>query len=135
MHMPDAEVRRQRAAYLKGVLRTAAVSAATLALVAGLGIKERLEARRADRLAGQKQAALTESRHLLYASDMNVVAQAWDAGDVRRALDLLEAHRPARGEDDLRGFEWRYLWGICQGDSLFTLPGSREGIACLAFSP
>ena len=41
--MPDAELRRQRAAYLRGVLRTAAVSAATLALVAGLGIKERLE--------------------------------------------------------------------------------------------
>src|SRR5205085_2307968 len=75
-HMPDAELRRQRAAYRRGVLRTAGVGAVVLTVVAGLGISERLQAHRADRLAGERQAALAESRHLLYAADMQLAAQA-----------------------------------------------------------
>src|SRR5262249_53896559 len=35
-HMPDAELRRQRAAFRRGVFRTAAVAASLLAIVGGL---------------------------------------------------------------------------------------------------
>jgi hypothetical protein len=49
--------------------------------------------------------------------------------DLGRATDLLNRHRPTwppeirkpKAEIDLRGWEWRYLWGCCQSDEQFTL--------------
>ncbi len=52
-----------------------------------------------------------------YTSDMNVVLQAWEEGNLRRAQSLLRAHIPKSGKPDLRGFEWRYLWKLCQDES------------------
>jgi tetratricopeptide (TPR) repeat protein len=68
-NMPDAELRRQRAAYRKGILRAAAVAAVILALMAGLAIaavKQRNravdEAHRADRNAQDREKALADLR-------------------------------------------------------------------------
>src|SRR5204862_3039295 len=41
------------------------------------------------------------------------------------------------GQDDLRGFEWRYLWRLCQDESTFTFTnvlfaGDRHGLALAA---
>ncbi len=49
-----------------------------------------------------------EQRRMRYDSDMNLVQTAWDASNVYRVRDLLNAHRPQPGEADLRGFEWHY---------------------------
>jgi WD40 repeat protein len=65
-----------------------------------------------------------KTRRLLYASDMNVALQAWEAGDLRRAQDLLDRQWPTAGQEDLRDFTWRYLWRLCQGDEQLTIPGS-----------
>jgi WD40 repeat protein len=127
-HMPDAELRRQRAAYRRGLLRAAAVSAVILTVMAGLGLMAEQQRRMA--LEGQKTL-----RRSLYVSDMNVAQQAWEGGLVRRAVELLEAHRPRPGEEDLRGFEWRYLWRICHSDAPITLQGHSEAIRAVAFSP
>jgi len=54
---------------------------------------------------------LTARQHQ-YVSDMNLVKQVWEEGNVRRARDLLRTHIPKFGQSDLRGFEWRYLWRI-----------------------
>jgi WD40 repeat protein len=35
---------------------------------------------------------------------------------------LVNKHRPQPGEPDLRGFEWRYLWQLCQGDDHAPFP-------------
>lgn len=66
-NMPDAELRRQRAAYRKGILRAGAVAAIILAVMAGLAIvavkgRNRAveEARRADRNAQDREKALVE---------------------------------------------------------------------------
>jgi WD40 repeat protein/serine/threonine protein kinase len=79
------------------------------------------------------------SRRLLYASDMNLAGHAWEDGDTGRALSLLERQRPQPGQDDLRGFEWRYLWRLCQDASRQTLPGhTGDNIVrsvAVAFSP
>ena len=40
---------------------------------------------------------------------MSLAQQAFDAGDTGRALALLEKQQPRDGQEDLRGFEWRYL--------------------------
>src|SRR5262249_58744279 len=60
---------------------------------------------------------------------------AWEAGDTGRALALLERQAPQEGQEDLRGFEWRYLWRLCQDASRQTLPGHAGKVAGVAFSP
>src|SRR5262249_2709902 len=80
---------------------------------------ERRERRRAERHLYEEE--MMRAHHYL---DMN------DPGD---ALKLLERHRPKKGEQDFRGFEWRYLWQQCQGDPHEALP--RLGVWSLECSP
>ena len=49
-----------------------------------------------------------------YASDMRAADLAIGQGDIARATDLLDRYLPQRGEQDLRGLEWRYLWQHCR---------------------
>ncbi|MCI0487995.1 MAG: AAA-like domain-containing protein [Blastocatellia bacterium] len=186
-NMPDAELRRQRAAFRRGVLRTTAVAAVIVLMMTALSVyafsqrneadRQRnlaeaalIEARKQKDLAEQQrieanaqreraeeqrlraEAALTEARkqkdlaeqqrilanaqseiaeqqrqvavkqkqiaeqqerysnRLLYVSQMNVAQQMWDRDNVARTLDVLERLEPRSGEEDIRGFEWFYLW-------------------------
>ena len=59
-------------------------------------------------------------RRNLYAADMNLAHQAWEEGNLQRAQTLLRAHLPEVGREDLRGFEWRYLWQLCRDESRFS---------------
>jgi WD40 repeat protein len=128
-HMPDAELHRQRAAYRRGLWRATAVATAILAIMAGLVLTAVNQAHRANRLR-----RLAEGR--LYVADMNLAQQALDQGDLPRASALVEAHRPRLGQEDLRGFEWRYLWRQSQhGGALFTFHGHRAGVESVRFSP
>jgi eukaryotic-like serine/threonine-protein kinase len=68
------------------------------------------------------------TRRLSYASDMSLAQQALAMNDLGRARRLLEAHRPAPGEVDLRGWEWRYLWQECR-DWRRQIPGFETGPA------
>jgi WD40 repeat protein/serine/threonine protein kinase len=73
----------------------------------------------------------------LYTADMNRVQQAWDQGNLQIAQELLRAHLPQAGKEDLRGFEWRYLWNLCRDESLFEFTNvdfafSRRGLAIAA---
>src|ERR1051326_6988126 len=72
-----------------------------------------------------------------YTADMNRVHQAWNEGSLQRAQQLLRAHLPQAGKEDLRGFEWRYLWRLCQDESRFTFTnvhfaGVHHGLAMAA---
>lgn len=65
----------------------------------------------------QKQAAETErdnARRLLYASNMNLAQRSFESGNVALGKELLESYLPAKqsGKEDLRGFEWYYLWRL-----------------------
>jgi eukaryotic-like serine/threonine-protein kinase len=73
------------------------------------------------KLREQAQASELAARRRAYAADMNILQQALTANDLRRARTLLDRQRPKSGEQDLRGWEWRYLWQSCQGDALFKL--------------
>src|SRR6185503_17186045 len=48
---------------------------------------------------------------------------------------LLGKHRPKAGEPDLRGFEWRYLWQLCQGDPHIAFPSQGRPVQSVAISP
>jgi WD domain, G-beta repeat len=73
------------------------------------------------------------NRRLLYAAHMNLAGQAWENTDVGRIEELLKAHQPHSGEEDLRGFEWYCLWHLSHR-FLSTL-NHNDAIFSVAFSP
>jgi WD40 repeat protein len=77
------------------------------------------------RLRGEAQAQEYTARLWAYVSDMNAAGLSLAEGDSQRARELLERHKPKPGaNEDLRGFEWRYLWGLSRPDELFVLTNS-----------
>ena len=70
-----------------------------------------------------------------YVADISLAQQSLAAGNLGRAIQVLEKHRPDSGETDLRGFEWRYLWQLCQGDEHVALPTQEGAVQSLAYSP
>ena len=70
-----------------------------------------------------------------YVADINLAQQSLSAGNFRRAVELVNKHRPQPGEPDLRGFEWRYLWQLCQGDDHAAFPAQDGTVQSVAFSP
>lgn len=65
-----------------------------------------LDATEAEHLATQESE---RRRRLLYVADMNAALQALNENDIRRVRELLDRYALDR-DDDLRGFEWYYLW-------------------------
>ncbi|MBC8350585.1 MAG: protein kinase [Planctomycetes bacterium] len=77
----------------------------------------KLEAERSTVLAAdtarardEVSAARDELRQRLYFAQMNLAQQAFEIAALSRTDELLDLQRPGPGEDDLRGFEWYYLW-------------------------
>lgn len=60
------------------------------------------------------------NRQGLYAADMLDAQRAMDDGDLSRARQRLANHIPRRGQHDMRGFEWRYLWESLHGEEVFS---------------
>ena len=89
----------------------------------------------AESSAAQAKENETHSRKLLYAADMNLAQQSLQMNNVGRARRLLDRHRPAPGEEDLRGWEWRYLWQQCRSDALATLATRSARGFSVSFSP
>jgi WD40 repeat protein len=72
----------------------------------------------------------------LYATDVNLAQVALEDNNLGRARALLEHYIPkSEAQSDLRGFEWRYLWGQCQGNERATLQGDGSLVSCVRFSP
>src|SRR5262249_2355543 len=42
---------------------------------------------------------------------------------------------PGPNEEDLRGWEWRYLWQLCQPSEHKRLPNLGQAVNCALFSP
>ena len=70
-----------------------------------------------------------------YIADINLAHQAVRDGNFRRAVQLLDKHKAQPNEPDLRGFEWRYLRQLCQGDSHVEFPAQETPVFALAVSP
>jgi WD40 repeat protein len=90
-------------------------------------------AKEAARARERAEAGERSARQRAYASDMNVAKQALDAGNLGRALELLNRQRPEPGQEDLRGWEWRYLWQQTRSDAITVLCQKSE-IESLAVS-
>jgi WD40 repeat protein len=126
-NMPDAELRRQWAAYRRGLLRAGGVAALIFVVIASLSVVSIMQRNR----ALQQERA---NRRLLYVAHMNLAQQAWETASIGRMRELLLTHLPRSGEEDLRGFEWYYFWRLCHIGDLLTLSHAAP-VLSLAFSP
>jgi WD40 repeat protein len=81
------------------------------------------------------RASEIAARQSLYAADMSLAYRAWHEGNIGAALESLNKHIPAASQPDFRGWEWRYLWGACQSDELYTFTNLTAGVFEVAVSP
>jgi WD40 repeat protein/serine/threonine protein kinase len=95
-----------------------------------LAEKRKTEADEQKTLAEERSEA---NRRLLYVSQINLAEQAWEQANITQLDELLENQIPKPGQDDLRGFEWYYLWRLSHRDTL-KLP-ALEGVLNTRFSP
>ncbi len=93
-------------------------------------LREEAERDRARAEQGEASARLNE-----YVADINLAQQSLAAGNYGRAVQLLNKHVPVPGAPDLRGFEWRYLWQLCQGNPHTQLATLKDAIQSVAFAP
>jgi WD40 repeat protein/serine/threonine protein kinase len=129
--------------------RAALVSASLVALAVLLGsvasswfaVQALAAAGEADRQAAEaKAAAAREGQEKkqawlnLYLARLQLAQAAWRSGNIVRLRELLEETRPRRGQQDLRGPEWHYLWRLCH-PAATTLEGASGRIRQVAFSP
>jgi WD40 repeat protein/serine/threonine protein kinase len=140
---PPSRVYRFRRLVRRNKLAFFATAAVAAALIGGLSFsiwsfrreRRQHEVADAERDAADKHRAAAKAseihaRQLLYAADMNHAGQTLQLGNLGRARRLLDRHRPKPGkeDEDLRGWEWRYLWQQCLGDP-FTFLTKGEGYA------
>ena len=90
---------------------------------------------RANGLARQAMESRRQSQRFLYASDMHLAQKSIKGNNLGRARELLDRHRPKPGEEDLRGWEWRYLWQQTASRSLVTLTNWTAMGSSVSFSP
>ena len=137
----------------RGAFAAAAALAATLLAGAAISTWQAIRATRAehDALAAQREESglrrqaqeeraraeqeKASARLNEYVADINLAQQSLTAGNLGRAVQLLNKHRPQRGEPDLRSFEWGYLWQLCQGDEHTSWPTQEGAVQSLALSP
>jgi WD40 repeat protein/serine/threonine protein kinase len=113
-------IRRNRVAF-------AASAIVVLALATGFGLttwmflRERAAQREQSRqrtVAEVESARARESaaklRQQAYAADMKLAHVAFTENNIGQTAQLLERWQPRDGEEDLRGFEWRYLRQLSQ---------------------
>lgn len=145
---PSTSYRLQKAVR-RNKLAFASATAVVIALVTGLGLaalglrnarfernvaliaraEERVQRHKAqkahaneEKLRQQAEVQELAARRRGYASDINLANHSIELNNFGRAENLINRHRPTSDSDiDLRGWEWRYLWKLCQSDSLSTL--------------
>lgn len=128
MRLQAEQAARERTAYRLGLVRATSVA---VLIVLGMAALVAVAVRQRNRARAEEQS----NRRLLYASEVNLAHHAWREGKLFRARELLLRQRPPPGQENLRGFEWRFLWQLCQGDALVTLRGHRGLAQSVAVSP
>jgi len=133
-------VRRHRVGVLASSLVVAALVVGSIMATYGL-VEARQERDRAveaevNAVAQQKEAERqrNEANRSLYFAHMLTARQNWEDGRIAGLQELLDAHRPQPGEQDLRGWEWYYLKTLCD-QSLGTLRGHTGTVRTVAWSP
>jgi WD40 repeat protein len=125
-NMPDAELRRQKAAFLKGLVFAGVLGLVVVAIIGG------------QYLSAQHKAKQLLTRR--FANGMVQAQLALDNGDYSAALEqLAQWQPPLSSAADLQsihpGFEWGYIWGRIGGESASTYMGNTDEVRSVAISP
>ncbi len=130
--MPDAELRRQKEAFRRGVVLSVLLASVIISLLLALALFAVDRGRRAENERLRAEASEEKFRQLLYSAQMNLAFEALYAGQTARLAGLLDEQRPKPGEKDRRGWEWYHLWSrihnarrVLRSDS----PGSWVGFS------
>ncbi len=97
--------------------------------------KAELARRQADEAREAAFKSELQERQHRYVSNIQFAHQAWQVGQVSRARQLLRDLIPRHDQDDLRGFEWRYLWRLCHESLTRTHRPHLAAVSSLAFTP
>jgi len=89
--------------------------------------------RAATRAQAEAEVERDRARRNLYAADINLAHQAWLQSNLGKARRLLARTRPLPGQEDLRGWEWRYLWSLTRGDDAGEVARFAGSVFHLAF--
>lgn len=101
-------VRRHHSAFIAGTI---------IAAILSLWLASFVRQVRQERVQAQTQ------RRQLYAAEMRQAQEDWKNNDLRQMQQTLAHWQPQPGEEDLRGFEWRYLQRLLNASALtITLP-------------
>ncbi len=131
------------AAALIMVLAVGALVSTLEALRAKRAVRQQSRLREAAQNAQAKETQMRQlaepreiaTRRNAYASDLITANLALGDGNLGLARTLLSQHQPEPNQEDLRGFEWRYLWGKSRGEQIKTLAGHSNFVICITFSP
>jgi WD40 repeat protein len=127
----------RRARRRPAVTALAGVAAAGLLCLLGWAIwydlKLREHATEMQNALGRAESGERRLREENYAIQMRMADTL--AGDDPNGLlgDLLNGMRPGPEQEDLRGFEWHYLWNLAKRE--LHLRGHRAGVVAVAISP
>jgi hypothetical protein len=129
---------RRHQALLLGVAAVMVLGFVGLAVGAVLLWRQRQETVAAMEEVEQQRALVAEqqaeTRRHWYVIDMRLAYQAWEQGDLPLLRERLARYIPEPGQEDLRGFEWDYLWQLCHPDEV-VLRGHTGSVYRVAYSP
>jgi serine/threonine protein kinase/WD40 repeat protein len=152
---PPSTVYRLQKAFRRNKLLFASGATVAVALVVGLSVSVfaflREQAARADAITAQHSAEAQKAdadkargraeeiarrlRLQNYVADIRSIQQALAANNRGEAITRLRKYFPAPGTEDIRGFEWSYLWRQAMGDDLIALGGHDGPVSGARFSP
>ena len=113
----------------------AALGAATALLLVAIAIGSPVAIYRVDRARQEAETNLQLARQTGYSTEMLFAAEEIEANNRGQAMELLRSSLPQPGQPDLRGWEWRFLWGQCHSDEPFTVGMHEKEVYRVAFLP
>lgn len=90
--------------------------------------------RELEQVIDRERRARRRSEQLSYASDMRIVSDELESGQIASAVDHLEQHVTKKDEFDHRGIEWYYAWNETH-DWDRRLLGHEGAVYGIAFTP
>ena len=131
--MPDAEIIRQKAEYMRGLYRGFAISGIIAFAIFGLFFANVRSQKRAVIAEKLNNAAWEYNRHLAYDAQFQRLHDRVDMVGREQAQQVLQRSSADSTGPDLRRFEWYYLNRLSQQE-LRSLLHPNGSIECLAYS-
>jgi WD40 repeat protein len=130
-HLRREPIRARPAGWFEKLFRWCRRKPAAASAIALLGLIAGASVITANHLARLHRVARWDT----YVSEMSRAQYEWQQHHFAEAFFYLQRQIPRRDEQDLRGFEWRHLWNLVQGNCVSRLPVHPDVVSWLGFSP